>query len=67
MRQSESFDWRRERYEYVSDRLAIDLLFGSDGPRLALERGATTDDIVASFADDERAFVERRQPFLIYR
>ena len=26
----EQFDWRREMYEFVSDRLAIDLLAGSD-------------------------------------
>lgn len=67
MRQSEAFDWRRERYEYVSDRLAIDLLFGSDAPRLALEAGATTDEVVATFSDDEAAFAERRRPFLLYR
>lgn len=39
------FDWRREVYEFVSDRLAIDLLFGDDSPRKALEKGATVDDV----------------------
>ncbi len=37
--QFEGFDWRREPYEFVSDRLAIDLLFGTDRARLALEAG----------------------------
>jgi uncharacterized protein YbbC (DUF1343 family) len=58
------FDWRRTTYEYVSDRLAIDLLFGDDAQRLMLERGANVDDVMASmeparlrFADDRTAFL----------
>lgn len=66
MRQSEGFDWRRERYEFISDRLAIDLLFGSEGPRRALEAGATTDEIIRSFAEEEARFRDRRRPHLIY-
>ncbi len=31
------FDWRREPYEFVSDRLAIDLLFGDNRPRAMYE------------------------------
>jgi uncharacterized protein YbbC (DUF1343 family) len=61
------FDWRRERYEYVTDRLAIDLLFGSDRPRLMLEGGAGPMDVVATFAENERSFQETRRPHLIYR
>ncbi len=34
----EGFDWRRTPYEFVSDRLAIDLLYGSDRPRHLLEQ-----------------------------
>jgi uncharacterized protein YbbC (DUF1343 family) len=61
-----SFDWRRERYEYVSDRAAIDLLFGSDRPRRLIEGGASTEDVVATFEENERAFAERRRPHLLY-
>ncbi len=39
-RQFEGFAWRTEPYEFVSDRLAIDLLFGSDKPRKLLDSGA---------------------------
>jgi uncharacterized protein YbbC (DUF1343 family) len=60
------FDWRRERYEYVSDRLAIDLLFGSDQVRKILEAGASTDDILATFKENEAAFAEKRRSHLIY-
>jgi len=50
------FDWRREPYEFVSDRLAIDLLFGSDEPRHILERGETCDAILQRFHADEATF-----------
>src|SRR5262245_5275720 len=36
----DAFDWRREPYEFVSDRLAIDLLLGRSGLREMLESGA---------------------------
>jgi uncharacterized protein YbbC (DUF1343 family) len=58
------FDWRRTPYEYVSDRLAIDLLFGSAEPRTALERGATTEDVMASFEPARTRFVEQRAAWL---
>lgn len=62
----EAFEWRTEAYEYVSDRLAIDLLFGSNAPRETLESGGTADEIVATWADNEAAFRERRRPHLLY-
>lgn len=62
----DAFGWRTERYEYVSDRLAIDLLFGSDVPRRMLESGATAEEVVATFGEDEAAFRERRRPSLLY-
>jgi uncharacterized protein YbbC (DUF1343 family) len=44
-RQFEGFDWRREPYEFVSDRLAIDLLFGTDKPRNLFENGANCAEV----------------------
>ncbi len=58
------FDWRRTTYEYVSDRLAIDLLFGDDAPRLALEAGGSTDDVMATMRAAETDFRAVRVPFL---
>ena len=54
------FDWRRTTYEYVSDRLAIDLLFGDDAQRVALESGADVDAVMASMAAPQRAFSAAR-------
>ncbi len=62
----DGFGWRIEPYEFISDRLAIDLLYGSDRPRLALEAGAAVDDVVGPFATDEAAFRELRRPYLLY-
>jgi uncharacterized protein YbbC (DUF1343 family) len=49
----EGFDWRRDEYEFVSDRLAMDLLFGHDTPRNMLEGGDST-DAVHAFLENQR-------------
>jgi uncharacterized protein YbbC (DUF1343 family) len=60
------FDWRREPYEFVADRLAIDLLFGSPRERLALEAGKSLAEITAAWEAEEAAFRRRREDHLIY-
>ena len=60
------FDWRRETYEFVSDRLAIDLLFGSPRERLALGAGTPVADIARAWEQEETAFHRRRQDYLLY-
>ncbi len=62
----EAFAWRQKTYEFVSDRLAIDLLFGSDRERKALEAGVPVADICQTWEAEEEAFRQRRQPYLIY-
>jgi uncharacterized protein YbbC (DUF1343 family) len=62
----ERFDWRREPYEFVTDRLAIDLLFGSDRERLALEAGQPARRIADHWTTEEEAFRKRRREFLLY-
>jgi uncharacterized protein YbbC (DUF1343 family) len=61
-----AFAWRTERYEFVSDRLAIDLLTGGDSVRLGIERGLEPEELFASWLPGERAFPERRAPHLLY-
>jgi uncharacterized protein YbbC (DUF1343 family) len=60
------FDWRQEPYEFVSDRLAIDLLFGSARERLALEHGRSPEQIIHLWEAEEEAFRRRRQAYLLY-
>jgi uncharacterized protein YbbC (DUF1343 family) len=69
----ERFAWRTEAYEFVSNPIAIDLLFGSSRERSMIESG----EIARVFGDenapsldhwqtDEREFRARRQASLIY-
>jgi uncharacterized protein YbbC (DUF1343 family) len=62
----EHFAWRREPYEFVADRPAIDLLFGSDRERRALEVGESAAAIARAWEAEEAAFRARRRQFLLY-
>ncbi|HEY1380324.1 MAG TPA: DUF1343 domain-containing protein [Gemmataceae bacterium] len=61
-----SFAWRTEEYEFVRDPIAIDLLFGSDRERRALEAGHDWREIATSWEAEEGEFNERRRAFLMY-
>jgi uncharacterized protein YbbC (DUF1343 family) len=61
-----AFSWRSEPYEFVTDRLAIDLLFGSARERNALESGRSAAEIALAWEVEEAAFRKRREPFLLY-
>ncbi|HKO54742.1 MAG TPA: DUF1343 domain-containing protein [Thermoanaerobaculia bacterium] len=63
----EQFDWRRETYEFVSDRLAIDLLAGSDRYRRIVEEGGDLDGWVEEWEEPLREFARVREEFLLYR
>ncbi|MFM7926682.1 MAG: exo-beta-N-acetylmuramidase NamZ domain-containing protein [Pirellula sp.] len=52
----ERFAWRTETYEFVSDPIAIDLLFGSSQERLAIEQGAHWEQIAAGWTSQEEEF-----------
>ncbi|MGI8604831.1 MAG: exo-beta-N-acetylmuramidase NamZ family protein [Verrucomicrobiales bacterium] len=63
---AENFRWRTETYEFVDEPIAIDLLFGSDRERSALEGRRPPGEIFAAWQGEERAFGERRRAFLLY-
>jgi uncharacterized protein YbbC (DUF1343 family) len=60
------FAWRTEPYEFVADRPAIDLLFGSDRERLGLEAGVPAAQLAQAWEAEEEAFRLRRREFLLY-
>jgi uncharacterized protein YbbC (DUF1343 family) len=62
----ERFAWRTEPYEFVADRPAIDLLFGSDRERRELEAGAPAAELARAWEAEEEAFRQRRREFLLY-
>ena len=63
----ESFAWRDEPYEFVTDRPAVDLLTGDAQLRTALEAGADYRAWMESWSVDEERFREEREAVLLYR
>ena len=62
----EEFAWRQQAYEFVADRLAIDLLLGDDQIRLHLEAGGDPLTLAESFSSARQTFLEQRQQCLLY-
>lgn len=61
------FRWKKPPYEYEYEKLPIDILFGSDKPRKALEAGEDPLEIRRSWISGENEFRKRRQDFLMYQ
>ncbi len=53
------FQWRTQTYEFVDDRLAIDLLLGHPGARERLEAGGAVEEVAAEMELTARAFQDR--------
>jgi uncharacterized protein YbbC (DUF1343 family) len=60
------FAWRTEPYEFVSDRLAIDLLAGDTSIRDLVDGGGELPDLQAHWRRCEREFSESVRPYLLY-
>jgi uncharacterized protein YbbC (DUF1343 family) len=60
------FRWRTEKYEFVDDKPAIDLLTGSDAFRRAVEQGATVAQLCAAWDGERASFLKLRQKALLY-
>ncbi len=60
------FRWRTEKYEFVEDKPAIDLLTGSAGFRAAVEAGRSVSQLCAAWDAERAAFVAERERFLLY-
>ena len=60
------FGWRREPYEFVTDRLAIDLLAGDTLLREGIDAGAEADEIVRGWTPVEESWRAVRADSLLY-
>jgi uncharacterized protein YbbC (DUF1343 family) len=60
------FPWREPPYEYEHDKQPIDILYGSDRLRAAIDRGGDVGSLIASWGDDEAAFRRMRERYLLY-
>lgn len=61
-----AFRWRTERYEFVDDKPAIDLLCGTDAVRKAIDAGKSLDECMVGFAEELKAFAPVRDRYLAY-
>jgi uncharacterized protein YbbC (DUF1343 family) len=62
----EAFAWRTERYEFVEDKPAVDLLCGTAAVREAIDAGRSLDACMAGFDEELQSFLPTRQRYLIY-
>jgi len=62
----EPFAWRQPPYEYVHDRMPIDILAGSDRLRQAIEADLQARDIVREWEAPTREFLAVREAYLLY-
>jgi uncharacterized protein YbbC (DUF1343 family) len=62
----DKFRWRTEKYEFVEDKPAIDLLTGGAGFRAAVEAGRSVSQLCATWDAERAAFVAQRERFLLY-
>jgi uncharacterized protein YbbC (DUF1343 family) len=60
------FAWREPPYEYEHEKSPIDILYGSDRLRLAIDSGQGTLPLVASWKEDEDTFRRQREQYLLY-
>ncbi len=60
------FRWRTEKYEFVENIPAIDLLAGSDAFRKRVDGGARTLELWAMWEGERAEYEKRRQRYLIY-
>ncbi len=61
------FAWRRPPYEFERRLLPIDILFGTDEVRRAIERGHALADMERRWQAGLRRWLAARAPFLAYR
>jgi uncharacterized protein YbbC (DUF1343 family) len=61
------FAWREPPYEYEHEKQPIDLLYGSDRLRVALDAGEDVQPLAAAWTAEEDEFRRRREPYLLYR
>ena len=63
----DDFSWRKEAYEFVSDRLAIDLLYGNPTLRETIESDTLSiNNLESTWKEDIKGFSLHREACLIY-
>jgi len=63
---TDQFEWKRDDYEYEFGKNPFDVVSGTDKIRLAIESGASLNEISASWDNSLSTFRELRKNFLLY-
>lgn len=59
-------EWKQPPYEYVEDRLPIDIIFGTDSIRRQIEQGQSLQEIEEAWSKPLSEFMEKRVEYLLY-
>lgn len=62
----DKFEWKKPPYEYIYDKLPIDVIAGTDSLRAKLEGGENLQDIAGAWEQDETNFASLRNDYLLY-
>lgn len=62
----DDFEWKQPPYEYIHDKLPIDVIAGTDRLRKDLENGVSLEQIAESWGQDETEFRKMRNNYLLY-
>lgn len=62
-----SFSWKQPPYEYVTDRLPIDVLTGDPAVREAIEAGHELRPLAGSWRQEIRGFLREAREHMLYR
>ena len=62
-----SFTWKQPPYEYVTDKLPVDVLTGDPAVRKVLESGSSLAKLEKGWRKEIAAFVREARPFKFYR
>jgi uncharacterized protein YbbC (DUF1343 family) len=62
----DDFGWRAPPYEYEAEKPPIDILWGSDGLRRGIDRGASANEILTGSEAEVEAFGRAVAPYLLY-
>lgn len=64
---TDKFEWKQPPYEYVHDKLPIDVIFGTDKVRKQIEANLSIDEIENSWSSGVQDFIRLREKYLIYK
>lgn len=64
---AQEFDWRPPPYEYETEKMPIDILWGNDKLRSAIDAGVEPDVIMRDADEGIAGFEELITPYLLYR